>query len=499
MARLAILLPNEEMFRQTHDVLQELRLRADIIKIIDTKSSVSEAREAIAQGAEIIIARGLQASIIKRHTDIPVVEISITRQGMRAMLERAKRLLNKECPTIALVMFRNMICEAQDIAEELGIKIREYYVQNPELLRDAAVQAVEDGAELIIGGATALEISDAAGIPSLFLTNTSDAVAAAVREAVQLSGSLERSLKTEKKHIESFVNFPYKSRSMESLIRLAENLSGADCPKLLVEPVGTIHSALARAIHNSSSHSGDKLLCYDCVEGETAYEVLFGRQGMLTHSGRGSLQINDIEYLDRRSQRKLLELMLFRHVIAVTRKTELKKYLIPELYERLHPFRLVIPALSECREDVELLISEYTRKLTEKHGRYHVLSAEAKSFLSMQEWRGNRIQLESFLERLILCAGHRSISRREAESLYTSLYSHEACPEERETFGGGTLEGAGLNAEGAISSAFTESFSEKAELARALRESFGNRERTAERLGISTTTLWRKLKKHGML
>ncbi len=514
MAKFAILLPNEEMYRQTHDVLQELKERVDIIKIIETKNSVSEARQAINQGAEIIIARGLQATIIKQYTDIPVVEITMTEQGIQNIIQRAKRILGKERPDIAFVMFRNMTCEMAGMGEKMNVNLREYYVQNPELLRDAAIQAVEDKADLIIGGATALEIADAAGVPSLFLTNTDDAIAEAMREALHLAKSFEKGGKELKKTIKKtetpFVHFQYQSEKMSEAVKLARILSETDCPKLIVEPVGTLYHALARGIHNHSSHSMDKLTVYDCVEGESAYEALFGSRGLLTSTGKGSFQINEIEYLDRRSQRKLLEIMLFRHIITVTKKRNLKPYLLPELYERLRPFAIDVPDLSESREDIALLLHDSLMNLSEKYGKYHVLTKDAERFLCDCKWRGNRIQLESFMERLVLCAEKRSIGKGEAERLYEELYGNDR---ETPSYNAEKRKGTDrimmdfsedetlLPWENDISEEESSSlhYSEKDELIAALRENFGNRRKTAEKLGISATTLWRKLKKYDLL
>ena len=58
------------------------------MKVIRTEDAVSEARRSIAGGASIIIARGLQASLIKQYTDIPV---------------------------IAVVGFRNMFCDMSSL------------------------------------------------------------------------------------------------------------------------------------------------------------------------------------------------------------------------------------------------------------------------------------------------------------------------------------------------------------------------------------------------
>ena len=55
-----------------------------------------EARRSIADGATIIIARGLQASIIKQYTDTPVVEIVLTAQEMALLVMRAKQIAGKE-------------------------------------------------------------------------------------------------------------------------------------------------------------------------------------------------------------------------------------------------------------------------------------------------------------------------------------------------------------------------------------------------------------------
>ena len=59
VANIALLVPNDELFRLTHDVLQEQQKRLFLMKVIESERAVMEARQAINQGAEIIIARGL--------------------------------------------------------------------------------------------------------------------------------------------------------------------------------------------------------------------------------------------------------------------------------------------------------------------------------------------------------------------------------------------------------------------------------------------------------
>ncbi len=525
MSKIALLVPNEEMFRQTHDVLQELKYRLDIMKVIETENAVTEARQAINQGADIIIARGLQATIIKQYTDIPVVEIVLTEQTVMDMLERAKRILNKPAPNVAIVMFKNMACDMAGLAEKCGVQLREYYVQNPELLHASAVQAVEDRADLIIGGATVLKVADAAGIPSLFLANTEDAIAIAIREAMKLGETFEKGEPESERKREAgaaaFVNFPYQSRKMQAALELASLLAETGCPKLIVEPVGTLYHAVAHAIHTHSRYAKEKIISHDCVSGEDAYTLLFGHHGQIIEAGKGTVQINFIENLDFRSQKKLLEILMFRNVIAVAKVSprELRTRLIPELYERLRPFTIEIPSLDETPEDIPLLIREYVTMLAERYGRFHVLTKEAEQFLTKCSWPGNRIQLESFLERLILCARKRNIGAEEVRTLYGMLYDGEmqAAPET----GSGAAVTTAVETEEPVRAAgnavkvveYTAAQTdkgtaaalsaaeqlEKTRLMDCLSRNLGNRTRMAAELGISKTTLWRKLKQYALL
>ena len=514
MARIALLVPNDELFRLTHDVLQEQKRQLFLMKVIRSERAVMEARQAISQGAEIIIARGLQATIIKQYTDIPVVEISLTRQGVRDLLERAKRILRKENPHIALVTFKNMACDMTGLDRACGVQLHEYLIQNPELLQPTALQAIEDKADLIIGGQTVLELADAAGIPSLFLTNTQDAVEEAIREAFRLAEAFDHGETAAVRRRQSrsgagssgaareaaFVNFPYCSRRMQAAVTLAEQLSATDCPKLLIEPVGTLHRAFAHAMHNRSKHSQEKLVVYDCVPGESSYEALFGRGGKANEAAKGTLEINYIEYLDIASQRKLPELLMFRNVIAVSGTAALQDALIPALYARLQPFSVRIPPLMETPEEIPYLIDVYMQQLPERCGRYHVLTKEAVKVMTAFPWPGGRIQLESFLERLVITADHRSLRAEEVTALYAAIYGEDAAGPAAMDSTHGSEPGRMTGEEAAAEPSVCRSVQalERERIVHTLAECMGSREKTAEKLGISKTTLWRKLKAYGI-
>lgn len=55
MSKIAILLPKEYMLEQARNVIREDELDIDILKVIKTSDSVYEARQAVEQGAEVVL------------------------------------------------------------------------------------------------------------------------------------------------------------------------------------------------------------------------------------------------------------------------------------------------------------------------------------------------------------------------------------------------------------------------------------------------------------
>ena len=78
MSGIALLVPREEMLRQAQTVLAEGEYTVNQIRCIKTEDAVKAAQEFIQAGASVIIARGLQASIIRQHCNLPMVLIRIT-------------------------------------------------------------------------------------------------------------------------------------------------------------------------------------------------------------------------------------------------------------------------------------------------------------------------------------------------------------------------------------------------------------------------------------
>lgn len=208
MGKIALLVSREEMLYQAHNILQEKPYAIQEMRVIKTEDSVVEARNSIAGGASIIIARGLQASLIKQYTDIPVVEIVMTAQEMALLIMKAKQIIRKPRPVIAVVGFQNMFCDMSYFEELYDIELRRYYAKHGSELSEEARKAVEEDADLLIGGDTAVKAATEAGKPSLFLSITEDSL----KNAFSMAERVDYAMSVEKKsaaQMETLLDYSY--------------------------------------------------------------------------------------------------------------------------------------------------------------------------------------------------------------------------------------------------------------------------------------------------
>jgi two-component system response regulator HydG len=144
-----------------------------------------------------------------------------------------------------------------------------------------------------------------------------------------------------------------------------------------------------------------------------------------------------------------------------------------DLYYRLNVARFQLPPLRERREDIPMLAEFFLDKYRRKMGVRARLGDGVLEALSAHDFPGNIRELENMIEQAVALAGDGMIARDDLPM---------APPSVRRPGGvsGSTLADA-------VDAA------ERTAIETALRESDGSREKAAEALGISATTLWRKM------
>jgi two-component system response regulator HydG len=146
-----------------------------------------------------------------------------------------------------------------------------------------------------------------------------------------------------------------------------------------------------------------------------------------------------------------------------------------DLYYRLNVARFILPPLRDRREDVPLLVGHFLDKCVRKLGRRAELGEGVVDYLTRYEFTGNVRELENMIEQGVALAESGVIRLEDVVPLDSTAKS--------------TNRTRSKIMQDVIDEAETTA------IVAALREVQGNRERAAEMLGLSATTLWRKMKR----
>ncbi len=289
------------------------------------------------------------------------------------------------------------------------------------------------------------------------------------------------------------------SQKMKEIADLAIKAAASDISVLIEGEVGTGKELFARIVHNQSQHGRLPLQVIDCTDSEQELDrELFGSsdgaKGALSLANNGTLLLRDIEQLSSKLQARLLRYLregIFApadsasvkksnaRIIATSTKN-LKQLVQSEtfredLYYLLSVFPVYIPPLRSCSEDIQPLIKHFLAKYAAKNQKdIKVVAPEVTSWMINYEWPGNVQEMENIISRACVLASGDILD----ESLIFTLPQDR--PEDND-------EDAFLN--------ITLKDNQRTLILKALKQNDGNYSRTATQLGISRTTLWRRIKR----
>ncbi len=280
--------------------------------------------------------------------------------------------------------------------------------------------------------------------------------------------------------LEGFVT---RSAAMDEVLELARAVADTPSTVLIQGETGSGKEVLARAIHRLSSRREEPFVVINCAAlPDTLLESeLFGyRRGAFTGAdrdkpgrfalaGRGTLFLDEIGEVSPALQVRLLRVLQERvyeplggtaslrseaRIIAATHRN--LEALVEagsfrqDLYYRINVMTLHLPPLRERREDIPLLADQFLERINRERQRtIPGFTPEVYGLLMGHDWPGNVRELANVVERAAILCGE-------------------------EPVGIGHL------------------------LEAALARNGGNRGATARELGMHRTTLYRKLKAHGI-
>jgi DNA-binding NtrC family response regulator len=305
-----------------------------------------------------------------------------------------------------------------------------------------------------------------------------------------------------------------RSPKMLEVYNAIARVAPSNANVLILGASGTGKELVARAIHQYSKRAPHPFTPVNCGSfTETILESeLFGHEkgaftgaqtvhrGLVESSTKGTLFLDEVTETTLAFQVKLLRVIQEQQV----RRVGSNKYLPvdvrilaasnrdmaglikqdafrEDLYYRLSVVQIVIPPLTERREDIPLLVAHFLDEFNAKNERTVAIEQAAVMRLQQMQWPGNVRELENMVNRLAIFAPIGRITLADIES---------------------ELERGGASVAGSAPVSVTVPDRllemERQHILRVLKESRGNKTEAARRLGIERKTLYKKAVRLGI-
>ncbi|MDD3429884.1 MAG: PrpR N-terminal domain-containing protein, partial [Oscillospiraceae bacterium] len=195
MAKVAILVPYEDMCELTRAIVNQYQhINPLWIEYTHTNEIEQRAAQLVQQGCELIVARGTQASAVKRSVHIPLVEMRVTTQELAGVILQLKKEINIPCPRIGLVGFANMIKDTSHFNELFEVELQSYLVESQTELPDMVAKALKEGCQGVVGGDIVCGTASRYKIPSRFIP----AGVESIRDALRIASNMCYAIDLEK-------------------------------------------------------------------------------------------------------------------------------------------------------------------------------------------------------------------------------------------------------------------------------------------------------------
>jgi len=305
-----------------------------------------------------------------------------------------------------------------------------------------------------------------------------------------------------------------KNHLIHDIFNILPNVAESDSSVLIQGASGTGKELFAKAIHHLSRRKDKPFIKVNCgALPDTLLESeLFGyvkgaftdakkdKPGRFAIANGGTIFLDEVGDMSPALQVKLLRVLQEKEyeplgsnsprktdvrIIAATNK-DLSRLVNEgkfrdDLFYRLNVVKIELPPLSQRREDIPLLIDAFIQKFNAKMGKQITgLSDQAFRLLLKYDFPGNVRELENIIEHaFVLCDGNKiDVDCLPKEVIMKEEKKDSTTPlEEPPPF---------KKAEAEI-------------VKKILEKNKGNRIKTAHELGISRATLWRKIKRYGLM
>ncbi|EIQ7157338.1 sigma 54-interacting transcriptional regulator [Citrobacter sp. RHB21-C05] len=305
-----------------------------------------------------------------------------------------------------------------------------------------------------------------------------------------------------------------QSRQILDVIAKAKLCAQHDLPVNITGATGTGKELFAQSIHNHSARSHCPFIAINCAaipeslleselfgyaDGAFTNARKGGKPGIFEMAKDGTVFIDEISEAPLSVQVKLLRVLQekqfsriggdslitanFRLITASNKPLKAQVdagEFRQDLWYRINILELALPALHERPGDVMLIVQH----LLAQQGKTLIFTPEAQAFLNAYTWPGNIRELQAVVYRLVVLLQTDVVSKADLQQL---CQISSVSPEEVSRL---------HTSEMTVDATNLLKKQEKQLITRVIETTAGDRTKAATMLGISPTTLWRKLKEH---
>ncbi len=338
----------------------------------------------------------------------------------------------------------------------------------------------------------------------------------------------------------TFANVVGESPVLKEALRLARLASGSNSTVLLHGETGTGKEIFAQSIHNSSARADGPFVAINCaaIPRELINTELFGyeggsftgadrqgRSGKFEQAHGGTLFLDEIGDMPLDMQTTLLRAIETHTIVRIggqrvipadvriivathkdLREEARRGNFRSDLYYRLNVLTIHIPSLRERADDLPLLAQHFLQRQSRSLGRAFTITAEAMAALRQYNWPGNVRELENMLERVTYLMPETTITvadlPTDVQQAYESVEALWLQASDRRWHQEEHQQSQQPLAHVSDISGALKELSRNAEMqaiVQAWQASHGHITRAAALLGISRTTMWRKMVKYGLI
>ena len=509
-----------DMFR---DIMVEYDVSADIEPIhMGFEEAAQYLKERLqTERCDAVIAAGSNGAYLKNRLPVPVVIAKASGFDVMQALARARKVSS----AIGLINYQETMPELADFKTTFGFPLEQRTYVTEEDARAQISELKAGGIKVIVGAGLITDLAEEAGLTGIFMYS-----ATSIRQAFDDALEIARLTRLESargRHHPAAESLRAKhglndlrgdSALMQATRKSIALFARSPATVLLQGETGTGKELAAQALHRESTRARQPFVAVNCgaIAESLLESELFGyEEGAFTgskrggHAGlfeiahRGTVFLDEIGEMPLSLQTRLLRVLEEREInrVGSMRPIPVDVRIISathcdlesrvkegkfraDLYFRLAVLRLHLPALRERPDDL-LPLTEWCLKHAlaamgiRPHANLHAEIGSCGALLQDYDWPGNVRELRNLMERLALFLA------AEPLQALTPGFVAKILPEL----------GQHQYALNTVNASNTVNYMPAHESLELVMERFNhNREAAADYLGISRTTLWRRLK-----